>query len=182
MALGEATKKQLRPIRSFAELYHVGSIPFVAIFGLNKRYIHRDYKVTLWGRFRLVTRLWHNTRRIATGTSYKAHVAIAAKLLSIPKSTRGVVVECGCWVGGSTANLSLICKLVDRELIVYDSYEGLPGAEKVTGTQKVNLRACFVAPLKRSKPMFVDMGISLSVNSEKDGFRRLCLITRKRSL
>ena len=182
MALGEATKKQLRPIRSFAELYHVGSIPFVAIFGLNKRYIHRDYKMTLWGRFRLVTRLWHNTRRITTGTSYKAHVAIAAKLLSIPKSTRGVVVECGCWVGGSTANLSLICKLVDRQLIVYDSYEGLPGAEKGDRYAKGEFEGMFCGPLETVQANVRRYGISLSVNSEKDGFRRLCLITQKRSL
>ena len=148
MALGEVTKKQLRPIRSFAELYHMGSIPFVAIFGLNKRYIHSDYKVTLWGRFRLVTRLWRNTRHIATGTSYKAQAAIAAKLLSIPKSTQGVVVECGCWVGGSTANLSLICKLVDRQLIVYDSYEGLPAAEKGDRHAKAEAAGMFCGALE----------------------------------
>jgi O-methyltransferase len=36
------------------------------------------------------------------------------------------VVECGCWQGGSTANLSLVCDIVGRDLIVYDSFEGLP--------------------------------------------------------
>ena len=40
----------------------------------------------------------------------------------------GVVVECGCFLGGSTANLSLVCEVVGRELIVYDSFEGLPAA------------------------------------------------------
>ena len=58
----------------------------------------------------------------------------AAQTLEILKSpplpvTEGVVVECGCYLGGSTANLSLICQAVGRELIVYDSFEGLPAGD-----------------------------------------------------
>ena len=61
-----------------------------------------------------------------TGTSYKAHLAMAAKLLEIPPDVEGVVVECGSFQGGTTANLSTICAVVGRELHVYDSFEGLP--------------------------------------------------------
>jgi hypothetical protein len=39
-------------------------------------------------------------------------MAMAQKLLSLPKSFEGVVVECGCFRGGSTANLSIICDLL----------------------------------------------------------------------
>lgn len=115
-----------RRIKSLAEAYHAASIPLMARFGLNKRYLHADYPLSYWQRLRLVYRLWRNTRRVETGTSYKAHVAMAAKLLQMPASRRGVVVECGSWKGGATANLSLICELVGRDLIVYDSFEGLP--------------------------------------------------------
>ena len=118
-----------RRINSLNELYHFLSIPLVATFTLNKRYIHSEYKLTWLKRFRLVFKLWRNTRRIETGTSYKAQAAIAAKLFEIPKSVPGVVVECGCWKGGSTSNLSVICKIAGRTLIVYDSFEGLPEAE-----------------------------------------------------
>jgi hypothetical protein len=51
---------------------------------------------------------------------------MAAKLFEMGPAVEGVVVECGCWVGGTTANLSLICEVVGRNLIVYDSFEGLP--------------------------------------------------------
>ena len=51
---------------------------------------------------------------------------MAAKLLEIPHEVEGVVVECGCFLGGSTANLSLACEAVGRDLIAYDSFEGLP--------------------------------------------------------
>jgi O-methyltransferase len=70
--------------------------------------------------------MWRTTRAVTTGTSYKAHLAMASKLVEIPPEVEGVVVECGSWYGGSTANLSLICDIVDRDLIVYDSFEGLP--------------------------------------------------------
>jgi O-methyltransferase len=46
--------------------------------------------------------------------------------LTIPKSVEGCVVECGCYKGKSTANLSLVCALCKRTLEVFDSFEGLP--------------------------------------------------------
>ena len=118
-----------RTIRSTREAYHAASVPLVASFLLDDRYIHPAYAMTWSKKLDLVRRMWQNTRQIDTGTSYKAHVAIAAKLLATPPETEGVVVECGCWLGGSTANLSLICDIVGRDLIVYDSFEGLPPAE-----------------------------------------------------
>jgi len=51
---------------------------------------------------------------------------IAMKLLELPIDMQGDVVECGCWKGGATVNLSLICKITGRKLKVYDSFEGLP--------------------------------------------------------
>ena len=118
-----------RAIRSVREAYHAFSVPLAASFLLDDRYIHPAYKMTWSKKLNLTRRLYRNTRHIETGTSYKAHLAMAAKLLETPPDTPGVVVECGCWLGGSTANLSVICDLVGRDLIVYDSFEGLPPAE-----------------------------------------------------
>lgn len=142
------TAQRPRRINSLSELYHFLSIPLVATFTLNKRYIHPDYNLSRLKRFRLVFKLWRNTRRIETGTSYKAQAAIAAKLLEIPKSTSGVVVECGCWKGGSTANLSVICQLAGRNLIVYDSFDGLPDAEANDRYAKPEFRGAFKGPLE----------------------------------
>ena len=66
------------------------------------------------------------TRNVKTGTSFRAHVAMAAKILSIPSDEPGVIVEAGCWKGGTSANLSLVAEIVGRDLIIYDSFEGLP--------------------------------------------------------
>jgi O-methyltransferase len=87
------------------------------------------YGLTWRRKIQLAYRMWRTTRHVTTGTSYKAHLAMASKLLEVPPEVDGVVVECGCWHGGSTANLSLICDAVGRDLIVYDSFEGLPPPE-----------------------------------------------------
>jgi len=106
--------------------YDVLSLPLAALFVFDSERVHPDYALTWRRRTALAVRMYRNTRHIRTGTSYKAHLAMAAKLLELPPDKQGVVVECGCWLGGSTANLSLVCDIVGRDLIVYDSFEGLP--------------------------------------------------------
>ena len=71
-----------------------------------------------------------NTRRIETLSDFREHVELAAALLRVPRSIKGSVVECGCYVGGSTANLSLVCAMTGRKLIVFDSFAGLPEPEE----------------------------------------------------
>jgi O-methyltransferase len=109
-------------------VHDVITLPAAILFLLTSRRFHPAYRLTWGRRVRLGVTMFRNTRRITTGTSYKAHLAMAAKLFEIPPSVPGVVVECGCWEGGSTTNLSLICDIVGRDLVVYDTFEGLPSA------------------------------------------------------
>ena len=51
---------------------------------------------------------------------------MAMRLLETPPTVVGDVVECGCWKGAATINLSLIAAITGRKLKVYDSFEGLP--------------------------------------------------------
>lgn len=56
-------------------------------------------------------------------------VSIVSEILRVPSSMPGIVLEAGCFKGGSTAKLSLATKLIGRKLAVYDSFEGLPDVE-----------------------------------------------------
>lgn len=91
--------------------------------------IHPDYGLTWRKKFALGRRMYLNTTRVPTGTSYRASLVMAAKLFETPPDVEGVVVECGCFLGGTTVNLSIACEMVGRRLIVYDSFEGLPPAD-----------------------------------------------------
>jgi macrocin-O-methyltransferase TylF-like protien len=113
-----------------AKAWATVSWPATVLYLLYNPRQHPAYGLTWRRKFALAYRMWRTTRSVTTGTSYKAHLAMANKLLEIPPEVEGAVVECGCWYGGSTANLSLICDIVGRELIVYDSFEGLPPPEQ----------------------------------------------------
>ncbi len=112
--------------RRLARLWSIVSWPPTVLFLFLDPRIHPAYRLSWRKRLRLAVRMWRTTRGVWTGTSPKAHLAMAVKLLEIPPQVEGVVVECGCYMGGSTANLSLVCEIVGRKLIVYDSFEGLP--------------------------------------------------------
>jgi O-methyltransferase len=43
-----------------------------------------------------------------------------------------VVVEAGCWQGGSSAKLSLACELLGYELHIYDSFQGVEPVDAIT--------------------------------------------------
>src|SRR5687767_9684571 len=106
--------------------YDALSVPIAGYFLFDGHTIHPSYRMTVRERIKLALRMYRNTKHIPSATSYRAHLAMAVKLLEIPPEVEGVVVECGCWQGGSTANLSLVCDIIGRDLIVYDSFEGLP--------------------------------------------------------
>ena len=51
---------------------------------------------------------------------------IISAILNTPATIPGVVLEAGCFKGGSTAKLSVAASLAGRRLLVFDSFEGLP--------------------------------------------------------
>jgi hypothetical protein len=112
--------------RFWLKLYvAVTAIPAI-LFILSSKAIHPSYRMGVWRRLTLGLRMLRNWRRIRTGTSFKAHLVMALKLLELPPDEPGIVIECGTWKGGSAANLSLACRIVGRKLRIYDSFQGLP--------------------------------------------------------
>lgn len=86
----------------------------------------REYGVGILTKLALLARAIANTKRIPTVSWYLEHLVMMTHILRVPKSVEGCVVECGCYRGGSTANLSLVCALSGRQLEVFDSFRGLP--------------------------------------------------------
>ena len=92
--------------------------------------IGKDYHVGYLKKISLARSFRRNTRKIQTASSWLEHLEMATEILKIEPSMKGHIIECGCFRGGSTANLSLVCSLVNRRLIVCDSFQGLPEPEK----------------------------------------------------
>jgi hypothetical protein len=117
--------------RFILKAYYVLTMPISIFFILNSASIHPAYKLSLFRKYSLGFRMFLNKMRIQTGTSYKSHLAMALKIFETPPDVAGDVIECGTWKGGSAANLSLVCKIAGRKLIIFDSFEGLPPGESV---------------------------------------------------
>ena len=99
-------------------VWYLLTLPFAIAIILGSARIHPSYRVGWLRRTGLGLRFFWNKLRIPTGTSYKSHLAMGLKLLELPPDVAGDVVECGCWKGGSSANLSLICRIVGRKLVI----------------------------------------------------------------
>ena len=112
--------------RFILKLYYVLTVPVAIFFILNSTVIHPAYKLGFFRKQWLGWRMFFNKLRLNTGTSYKSHLAMALKIFETPPDVAGDILECGTWQGGSAVNLSLVCKIAGRKLLVYDSFEGLP--------------------------------------------------------
>ncbi len=60
-------------------------------------------------------------------------LTIARDILNIDPDVPGAILEAGAYHGGSTAKLSLVARLAGRELLVFDSFEGMPENSEVGG-------------------------------------------------
>jgi len=85
-----------------------------------------QYDVSLGDKLVLAGKMIRNNRAIPTGSSFIEHLVMATEVLSTPRDVEGAIVECGCYKGGSTANLSLVAGLCDRTLVAFDCFEGMP--------------------------------------------------------
>lgn len=77
-------------------------------------------------RARLLEAFERIDREVPSKTTPCDGLFLAEAALSLESA--GDLVECGCYVGASTAKLSLLAGLLGRRLHVFDSFEGLPAA------------------------------------------------------
>lgn len=57
-------------------------------------------------------------------------LAFVSALLRLPPELPGCIVEAGCYKGGSAAKFSIVAEHLGRELVLFDSFQGLPPVEE----------------------------------------------------
>ena len=100
---------------------------------------------------------------------------VAGSILSISPDLEGCVVEAGSYKGGSAAKLSIACKMVGRELVVFDSFEGFPEDDEFQDELSRRIHAGSSA----QKSSFFKKGLrgnleEVKGNVEKFGFINSC--------
>lgn len=88
--------------------------------------IASDLGASFLDRLRYLTSIYWISLNVDCPHTQQEILAIASAILQAPRALPGVLVEAGCFKGGSTAKLSLLAKISGRRLMVFDSFEGLP--------------------------------------------------------
>jgi O-methyltransferase len=95
---------------------------------------HGTKSPTTFGeRLRLVGRFYSISYHVDCPHTEHELITIARYILNLGDHVRGAIVEAGAFYGGSTAKLSLVAKLSNRELAVFDSFEGMPENTEIHG-------------------------------------------------
>ncbi len=101
-------------------------LPDILAFIFGRGYVTTNFLQ----RTGLVARFYYISGRVECAHWESEMLRAARAMLSLPASCPGCFVEAGCYKGGGTAKFSLIAKLAGRKLVVFDSFEGLPGNEE----------------------------------------------------
>lgn len=96
------------------------------VFSVITFLVGRNPRVSLMQRLKLVLQLYRISYHVRCEHSQTEIIRFIRAILSIPSNQDGCVIEAGSFKGGSTAKFSLAARLANRELLVFDSFEGIP--------------------------------------------------------
>lgn len=77
-------------------------------------------------RLQIIYRFWLISSKVDCPHTQTQILAFVRAILSIPEEKQGVIVEAGSYQGGSTAKFSLAAEITGKEIVVFDSFEGIP--------------------------------------------------------
>ena len=109
--------------------YFVNKLDYTIVDDFIENNYGKEYGLMKKDRIVLINRILEILKNINSASSVQSLTTLLKKVISLPPVSSGVIVECGSFEGASTSVLSIGAKLVDRKLIVYDSFEGLPDVE-----------------------------------------------------
>jgi len=96
--------------------------------------VSSDMPGTSFGwRLWLVARMYRISLAVDAQHNQVEMLRVAQAILGVPKDTKGCVVECGAFKGASAAKFSLVAAHAGRQLVVFDSFEGIPPNDEAPG-------------------------------------------------
>lgn len=102
------------------------------VWGYGALLRHGELPISL--RLRLLARLLRVDWNVPHAHKPKELVAVLLSIAERTGRTNEAIVEAGCWMGGSTAKLSIFCKQFGYALHTYDSFEGVEQRTDFEGT------------------------------------------------
>ena len=85
-----------------------------------------NLKGSLLKKIRLIKQLYVISDKIDCQHTQEEMLNFIEVVLNLPPNSKGVIIEAGCYKGGSTAKFSLAVDIVGKNLVVFDSFQGIP--------------------------------------------------------
>jgi O-methyltransferase len=95
--------------------------------------LRTDLNYEMRTRIGLLSGIYDVSRHVPCAHGESEILQFAVAILLTPASVPGVFVEAGCFKGGSTAKFSLFTRIAGRQLVVFDSFRGIPENTEVHG-------------------------------------------------
>lgn len=105
--------------------------------------LNRGLNASLKNRIKIVRQMYLISYKVESPHTQKEVLSYIRTILSLSPENKGVVVEAGCYKGGSTAKFSLATDIVGKELVVFDSFQGIPESIELHGRDIFNKPAGF---------------------------------------
>ncbi len=86
-------------------------------------------------RRRLVRQLYRISSHVDCPHDESQILEVLATILTLPETVPGCLVEAGCYKGGSAAKFSHAARAMNRELVLFDSFAGLPEVLAAPGAE-----------------------------------------------
>jgi O-methyltransferase len=86
----------------------------------------RNLSASFSQRLFIIKQLYVISRAIDCPHRQHEVISFIEAIISVPQHIEGCVVEAGSYKGGSTAKFSIAASMVNRRLVVFDSFEGIP--------------------------------------------------------
>lgn len=99
--------------------------PVLALTIMLEFLFSKKIPISFTERLTLLRRFFEIDKHLNCAHSFEEYLIPAFEILKFP-SVKGHIVEAGAFKGGGTAKLSIIAKMCNRKLYVFDSFEGLP--------------------------------------------------------
>lgn len=105
-------------------------------------------------------------------------ISIARQILDLgvpDDAVPGAIVEAGSFHGGSTAKLSLVARMCDRQLHIFDSFEGMPanaeaGGKSIYGREHHFPKGSHAVPFEEVKGNVARYGVATHTHFHKGFF------------
>ncbi len=77
-------------------------------------------------KIKLLLGVYNVSRHVECAHAESEILSFGRAMLALPATVAGVFVEAGCFKGGSSTKFSLFARIAGRELVIFDSFAGIP--------------------------------------------------------